>query len=1070
MEENLESLLNGVSEIDSNSDFRIVTTTYNSSINVGGVEKFWNIPQDNLQEFWTGYCKLVHDLQNCDENEDSMESDSDENFSEGNYPKIEYDPYANVSASEIVTDTMPLLLEFTLSFPKKVNRTYHDEIFLQKMCRALQYTIMESCILNENQDELTCCVMESSVWDDKNLDSVKFRFQFPYCVLDPKDIKGIVRENLLEFLKACDPLSSLLVEPTKKNWSQIIDTFGSSCVSLYGSDQYFKRPKIQLSHIWRKDDLSHLDSNSKYIPENIEEISFESIFDPRYHDHSENDYINSSVFFKESEDFNENIDYNDFSDEFMNKKMWLPLLFSVNYRKEQTDINIQSNQDTIIPSNKIFSIPKSPETNDDPLYLCETLIPLLDPSRYQSKMFWLDIVKAINSSAKGHKNGLPLLINFTRKAISNFKIVPTFYKEYGSLEDTCKSNYYLYNKNPITVKTIAFHACNDNPELYGEWHRNWCIPSMERALSGLDADVGTAFYKIYWLKYACTDFLTQKWYEFDGVKWNACSGGTAMRKEMMYGGFRKYFEKEKFLVLKKQTESSDENFIATAKRVETQINILLDKIKTMNKNGSFLKATALWFEDKSISDHLDMNPYLTPVRNGIMEIFKGDLVFRAAKPEDYVSLCTNVNFEKSYSWEHPLVKECFEWLHKVFPDQALLHHFLKFGSSGLIGLNIEKLFAIWTGKGHNSKSMIIKLFEAVFGVLCINFPVELLTGKDGFAAGPSPHIARAKSTRFAFVTETDDDKVMNKGTIKKYTGGDSFYARLLNENGGDIKSTFKMVLVCNNVPTIPNADDAVRDRTRLFPFDSTWVKRTDDNLDEQFEKLEFQRDTEFETKIPALAPAFFWIICEYYAYYAAEGMADIPEIVRKKTQSYWEDSDHYAHYISDCVEQVYLDDNKTLDDSVKSTLAELHDSFKNWFKISFPMCVSQTPNVKKFKEALSKRWGEPIRKGWRGIRIITDTDNSANDGDFVNDDDGEEESQNVAKLVRDKIKGKYMADVLLKHLINKPISTINVKDGGVKAFVEKKKSIESNKIGKLKKSNDGDVDLYPSESLILSTM
>src|SRR5690606_1722159 len=150
----------------------------------------------------------------------------------------------------------------------------------------------------------------------------------------------------------------------------------------------------------------------------------------------------------------------------------------------------------------------------------------------------------------------------------------------------------------------------------------------------------------------------------------------------------------------------------------------------------------------------------------------------------------------------------------------MLHHFLKFCASCLRGGNNDKIFPIWTGDGDNSKSMMVKLFESTFGEYCLKFPVQMLSEKAANSGGPTPQLARAKGSRIAFLDEPEDDVTLNKGIIKRFTGGDSFFARLLQDNGGDIKSTFKMILTCNKVPVITNPDPAIKKRVTLFPYES----------------------------------------------------------------------------------------------------------------------------------------------------------------------------------------------------------------------------------------------------------
>ena len=72
--------------------------------------------------------------------------------------------------------------------------------------------------------------------------------------------------------------------------------------------------------------------------------------------------------------------------------------------------------------------------------------------------------------------------------------------------------------------------------------------------------------------------------------------------------------------------------------------------------------------------------------------------------------------------------------------------------------------------------------------------------------------------------EPENDAILNKGAIKRYTGGDSFYGRMLHDNGGDIELTFKMIMSTNEIPKIADPDQAVEDRVKIFPFFGKWVE------------------------------------------------------------------------------------------------------------------------------------------------------------------------------------------------------------------------------------------------------
>ena len=69
----------------------------------------------------------------------------------------------------------------------------------------------------------------------------------------------------------------------------------------------------------------------------------------------------------------------------------------------------------------------------------------------------------------------------------------------------------------------------------------------------------------------------------------------------------------------------------------------LDLRRTNNKNNIMKEAKEHFF-DKLFLDKLDNNPYLLCFTNGIIDFEKKE--FRMTKPDDYVSLCTNIEYIK----------------------------------------------------------------------------------------------------------------------------------------------------------------------------------------------------------------------------------------------------------------------------------------------------------------------------------------------------------------------------------------------------------------------------------------
>ena len=188
-----------------------------------------------------------------------------------------------------------------------------------------------------------------------------------------------------------------------------------------------------------------------------------------------------------------------------------------------------------------------------------------------------------------------------------------------------------------------------------------------------------------------------------------------------------------------------------------QLTSVIAKLKTVPFKNRLMTEAEEKFGNENFSSYLNKNPDCMGVKNGVLEILNGNIIFRLSKPEDYISMSAGVPFHSYFHWEHPLVVECMTWMNQVFPLEGLLNHFLKYCSSFLRGKNSDKIFAVFSGSsGHNSKSMVLKLFEAVFSVYAIKMPVCILSEKSANSGNATPQLARADATRIAMLDEPED--------------------------------------------------------------------------------------------------------------------------------------------------------------------------------------------------------------------------------------------------------------------------------------------------------------------------
>ena len=919
-------------------------------VSLYGQHARWTIRPHNLTNFWTGYCDLV---------------DRKTNGRDGVPP----DPSALLCLAERPQEVMPTIARLLFRFQTDPNDNQnwepYDDEFLQALCSTYQTVLAEYFrITTDTQLELAVAVLESTThWYEEKEEGQRFmnmevRLQFPYARIDAGMQNRIVRPRVIQLLRNNNIMSKMQRQPIG-DWEQIISSaITDAPVLMYGSSDEPGRPKLTLTHIWGP-------ITSEMIESGIQpgDIDLCDAFVPINHSHVNQRAVDAAIF-----------------DSQPDLKYWIPMFLSLGYwpsvlmpREEVNDggrfttqlrmMNTQNEQQ------RIFGTGGRPreEVHESDSELCERMLPMIDQKRFFREAFWIDIGRALYMSNEAGENGLRSWIRHTERALVGVTEIPEYMRTAETLADTCGNLYKTFANSSITVRTLAWYAREDSRERYSNWHRDWCMSSMERALSCLHTDVSEALHRVYWLDFAYCPIGKGKWFQFKNHRWFEAHQGIALRKAIS-SDFMRRFEKARAVLTQHITSSNDDSFKANAEISVKKITSLIAKLKTVGFKNSVMMAVCEEFSDEKFMSLLDSNSDLTGVTNGVLEVLGNHVLFRSAKPEDYVSMCTNVPFSQDYTWKNPLVQECMKWLGQVFGDRPLLHHFLKFAASCLKGRNSDKIFPIFTGEGDNSKSMIVKLFEATFSSYCIKFDMANVTGRNSNASGATPQLARAKSTRIAFMDEPADDVPMNKEVIKRWVGGDSFFSRFLHDNGSDVQVTFKLVLTCNKVPVIPNADKAIKNRTRLFPFLATWVDDAPEDEAEQYRLRRFKRNQFFERRIPILAPAFLWIMSQYYPHYATEGLTD-PSIVTETTETYWRENDIYAQFAADSIQEVYNDKGER-DAAARATLSEIYSEFKLWFRDAFP--GTKVPERSVVRSELSSRWGRLHGNAWHGIRVVTE--------------------------------------------------------------------------------------------------
>lgn len=940
----------------------------------------WCFHDDSKQSlFWSEYCKLVL----------KQSGDTTKTF--------------HYFLGE-VSDESAFIVELNFRFMDSEKVRHEDGPFNdQFICEVIQCVsrVLDSYFsFSDNKKELVCCVLQSrkiSV-DPLTPDVVSYsiRLHYPFC-RTKVDTCEILRKNVIKELHTSGPK---LDQSALGEWSQRYDpNIPMKYVPLYGSRRKACEEPLELTHIY-----------SPYEDEEgmLQQMELSDVFEPSKHSDVQSNRIDADILDNDLE-------------------KWLPLLFSAVYCTTVCKVNQISNNAQVGQELQLVG-----QAIDEPRYPLEFMKVLIemfedDENREMHKnnqMLWLDIGKAYYNATSGAIEGLNLWKKYTEGSTS-FNA------------DTCEIKYPLgRDSSLITYKTVAWHAKALVSKKYSDWHNAWVQSAMDKVVKEQrHTDVAEFFYRQYWLNFAYSSNGNRRGrtYRFDsnGHRWRPLADGEIIIGKILTDEFLPKFEKKQAELFDGLSQENKSKFInrSTGRRnskkesdedaAQEELEL---KIKNLSKIIDMLGRTQqkrciisecqekLFIED--FEKKLDVNPYLIGVVNGVIEVDTKDSLFRPGKPEDYICMYTQIPYREDFHFECDAVKRYIRYLNQVFPDRDLMKYMRKDISSFLKGRNSEKLFRIFSGFGDNSKSVFIKLIERAFGSYCVNVPVSVITVKRGSSSSATPETARLRGCHIATCAEPDDNETIKAGIVKSMTGNDRFFTRALFSNGEEIEAMYKLILITNKVPSIPNAGRAIKNRVIIIPFLATFVdKDYPDDEDEQYERKTFKKDPDFEDYVPLLSQAMLWCAVQDYRTYCQEGLKSLPKVIVEETNSYWEENDPYDLFIreklvkevihenpdDDFVQVVPDDDDlervtervtdqdvpvvektgrkkktpakkKEIRYTTELLMTDLYRVFKNWVKEAFPG-INPIPDQPQVKTEMVNRLGPQKNRKWVGWSV-----------------------------------------------------------------------------------------------------
>lgn len=220
-----------------------------------------------------------------------------------------------------------------------------------------------------------------------------------------------------------------------------------------------------------------------------------------------------------------------------------------------------------------------------------------------------------------------------------------------------------------------------------------------------------------------------------------------------------------------------------------------------------------------MGDDLDWNDNLLAVPNGTVDLRTGKL--RASAPDDLCTRVCKVRYVgdengNNGGYGNALLDQYLETFVPDKDDQRVL-----FGILGTLlrGGNPTRMFPIFIGGTTSGKSQLLAAMEKLLGNYICTINVSVFRGN--LDDKPRPDLDRAMHHRIAYAVEASKIWELHADQVKRITGGDAVPYRNLYSMSEQAIPRFTPLIVTNEMPRIKGADEALRRRMIIFPFDRT---------------------------------------------------------------------------------------------------------------------------------------------------------------------------------------------------------------------------------------------------------
>lgn len=524
------------------------------------------------------------------------------------------------------------------------------------------------------------------------------------------------------------------------------------------------------------------------------------------------------------------------------------------------------------------------------------------------------------------------------------------------------TSFETQNAMCLTKRSIMYWARQECPDEFKRVHHNSIDYYVDATLERLyvnsggekrgsgDFDIAMVLYHLFKDEYVCVSVKGNIWYRYKNHRWMEIDSGTTLRRSISDELRDVYTRKVSRLHRQiSQLDPDDERTKVLKKKAEIVIGICDRLSRTNDKKNIMVEAKELFY-DATFLEKLDTNQYLLCFNNGVIDFRENK--FRKGNPEDYISLCTNLNYQPNM--DKQIVSELEDFMHKLFPCNELHEYMWNHLASTLLGTCDAQTINMYIGIGQNGKSVLVSLMEHVLGDYKGDVPLTLITQQRTKIGGLAPELVQLKGRRYAVIQEPSKGDKINEGVMKQLTGGDPIQARApYMPQIITYTPQFKLVVCSNEFMEIKTQDHGTWRRIRVVDFMSLFTDNP--RLDDPEKPYQFKLDKTIKEKFVYWKEVFAAMLVKRA--FETKGRVDDCSMVLASSNQYRQRQDFISEFIAD---RICREANRCIQK------VEVIEQFKEWYATNYG---GKLPNLKDVVLQVEKQFGKCRDGVWVGVKF-----------------------------------------------------------------------------------------------------